>query len=230
MTDDRIALLLAEGTATDDWERRREIAAELAAGGPDAAFPPAVAMLGGDAEGAVALGAEIVAAIPRTEPLEHETLGTIQVVSGPGFDAGQRAVLIARIAALLEGDGAGELAAVPLLRGARRLDDVALLPAIAARAGDASSEVREVVAWALGGFAEDDPRTIAALLALGADEDPDVRDWALFALGRLREEPVGTPAARALYAANADDPHDDLRDEARAALALLGGAPAATAG
>lgn len=61
MDDDHIEALLAEGIATGDWERRREIAAELTQGDPEAAFPLAVRMLRSGDGGAAALGGELIA-------------------------------------------------------------------------------------------------------------------------------------------------------------------------
>jgi HEAT repeats len=212
--------LIAEGLRAETWERLREIAAQLAAGDPDVAYPLALRLLGSDDDEAVGLGAEVVDAIPAAEPYEDETHGTILLESDVNFSAAQHAVLVALIIRRLA--GAGEDATISLLHAARHRDDLAALPAVLARATDPSADVRRTVAETLHMLGpEDHAETTATLLRLARDEDDDVVDWALFSLGR-GDEPLDTPEARALYEANVDHEHDGIRHEARKALALLG--------
>lgn len=224
MDDDRIEALLAEGTATDDWERLQDIAIELTHRDTAVAFPLAARMLSSGAEGGVALGGELIEATPKTRFVEDDDGSGYFVEDGPTFDEAQRAVLIPLVAERMA--TAGELAAVSLLRASWRLVDAALLGPVLALAGHPSAEVRNMVAVTLPGFAvefEDDPRIDAALLRLARDEDGDVVDWAIFGLGvNHGDAPLATPEARALFAANVDHEHEGVRDEARTALALLG--------
>ncbi|WP_155892294.1 hypothetical protein [Conexibacter woesei] len=224
MDDDRIEALLAEGIATDDPERRCEIASELTQGDPQVAFPLAVRMLRSREEGGVALGGELIESTPKGRFVERDDGTGYLVEDGPTFDDAQRAVLIGLVAERMA--AAGEPAAVALLRASWRLVDAALLGPVLALAGHPSAEVRHMVAVTLPGFAvefEDAPAIDATLLALARDEDDDVVDWAIFGLGLNHGDgPLDTPEARALFAANVDHEHVGVRDEARVALALLG--------
>jgi hypothetical protein len=79
----------------------------------------------------------------------------------------------------------------------------------------ASEDVRQALAYALGG--RTDSVSTATLVALSGDVDEDTRDWATFALGSLSEE--DSPAIRDALAARLSDPDDDVRAEAIAGLA-----------
>jgi HEAT repeat protein len=90
------------------------------------------------------------------------------------------------------------------------------VPILIRHADSPNEDIRYAVAWALSSFHEDsDARS--ALVKLAGDPDGDVRDYALFALGVLGES--DTPELRELFAAHADDPQSDAREEAIAALA-----------
>jgi methionyl-tRNA formyltransferase len=85
-----------------------------------------------------------------------------------------------------------------------------------AHAGDAAADVREGVAFALGGRSADG--TLEALIRLSADAEPRVRDWATFALGTLAED--DSPELRDALAARLWDTDLDTRLEAVHGLAL----------
>jgi HEAT repeat protein len=79
-------------------------------------------------------------------------------------------------------------------------------------------EVREAVAFALGGRQGDE--VLAALIELSSDASSGVRDWATFALGTLARE--DSPQLRDALAARLDDPDAETRLEAVHGLAVRG--------
>jgi len=86
----------------------------------------------------------------------------------------------------------------------------------------AAADVREAVAFALGG--RPGPAALDALIALSADAEPRVRDWATFALGTLAE--ADSAPLRDALAARLDDADEDTRLEAVHGLAVRGDARA----
>jgi hypothetical protein len=208
MDDDQREALLAEGIATDDWDRRHEIAHELAARRPDVALPLVQRLFARGDDGAVALGGDLIKAGLEWGAEEH---------------AERRAAVVGLVVEQLA--TAGEVAACCLVRGTIDIAEPELLVPILARVADPSEEVRFAVATTLPFFSDfDQDATDAALLRLAQDEDEDVVDWAIFGLGVLRGDAnaLDTPEARAIYEANVDHEHEGIQDEARAALALLG--------
>jgi methionyl-tRNA formyltransferase len=79
-------------------------------------------------------------------------------------------------------------------------------------------DVREAVAFALGGREGDD--ALAALIELSGDAASGVRDWATFALGTLARE--DSAELRDALAARLDDPDSETRLEAVHGLAVRG--------
>lgn len=92
-----------------------------------------------------------------------------------------------------------------------------------AHAAHPDADVREAVAFALGGRPGDD--VLAALVRLSGDPEADVRDWATFALGTLAEQDGAV--LRDALAARLDDPDEATRLEAVHGLAVRGDARAA---
>jgi methionyl-tRNA formyltransferase len=85
-----------------------------------------------------------------------------------------------------------------------------------AHVDDPAADVREGVAFALGGRSGDG--TLEALIRLSVDPEPRVRDWATFALGTLAED--DSPELRDALAARLGDEDADTRLEAVHGLAL----------
>jgi hypothetical protein len=85
-------------------------------------------------------------------------------------------------------------------------------------------DVREAVAFALGGLEAPVPADIlTTLYALANDPDDGTRNWAVFALGDGRlDGPTDTPEAIALFRAAAEDDDPEIAHEGRTALEALG--------
>lgn len=163
------------------------------------------------------------------QPVDEELLRAareqgLSLYVGACFEPDDRAAVAALLRAELERsddpemlDGAIRVAA---LIGAPDLVD-----AVLSHVAHADEDVRFACAQALPDLQPEGltPPVVDALVALARDADDDVRDWATFALGRnAHPGPVDTPATRAVFAENAEHPHDDVRREAIDALGLLG--------
>jgi HEAT repeat protein len=97
-----------------------------------------------------------------------------------------------------------------------------LVPQLIDLAQSKDAQVRQAVAFSLGG--RTDEPSVDALIALSEDLDDDVRNWATFGLGTLserRDDRVCDALARRIA-----DPHDETRGEAWAGLASKGDARA----
>ena len=95
---------------------------------------------------------------------------------------------------------------------------------IARHASDPDPELRRAVVFALMHRTEPEARLL--LIELSTDAEPDIRDWATFSLG-LGDD-IHAPHIRAALIARLDDPDEDTRAEAVAALERVAARPYAT--
>lgn len=85
-------------------------------------------------------------------------------------------------------------------------------------AGHPDADVRQAVAFALGG--RTDPASVATLIHLTSDESAYVRDWATFGIGQRNS--LDTPEIRDALYRRIDDVDEDTRFEAVYGLARCG--------
>lgn len=227
VVSEEIDALLDAARHETDGDRQRELLGQVTKAGPVVVRRLAERLLSSRDVTDVALGADLVSAMPFFSP---EQVAVAQAMRRPvpdiapfeNDDCEAIAELIGRALGALSDPDAVQSCVV----AAGKLQRPELLDAVLLHVGDGDPDVREACAWSLIILEPEGPssRAIAALIALADDPVGSVRDWAITALGGGGVEPVDTPETRRVFREHVEDRDEDAREEAIRALGLVGDA------
>lgn len=224
MSEDTEALL-DEARHEPDGDRQWELLGQVTKAGSVVVRQFAERLLSSGDVVDIALGADLVSAMPTLTGEAHARLRAqgFSVPDTAPLSAEDRSALAALIGcALNEQSDPDALQSCVVAAG--KLERPELLDAVLRHVGDADPDVREACAWSLNGLEPDGPskRAVAALVALADDLVGEVRDWAITALGGNGIEPIDMPETRRVFREHVEDSDEEAQCEAILALAVLG--------